>query len=121
MNRKVGNIMVSRNGAEFRSLDGKRNVPGIRREFLLGKSQADYCKVKLHDATNFKGFEPGGKILVHPSIYIYIYIYGSTALLLEFGCFFSFLVYTQSVGLLGRRVSSSQGRYLHTKNNTNTE
>jgi hypothetical protein len=31
---------------------------------------------------------------------------------LDLGRFFSFLIYTQSVGLLGRRISSSQGRYL---------
>jgi hypothetical protein len=29
--------------------------------------------------------------------------------------FFSFLIYTQSVGLLGRGMSLSQGRYLHTE------
>jgi hypothetical protein len=40
-------------------------------------------------------------------------IYGSTAHV-DFGCFFSFLIYTQSVGLLGRGISPSQGRYLHT-------
>jgi hypothetical protein len=30
------------------------------------------------------------------------------------GRFFSSLIYTQSVGLLGRVISPSQGRYLHT-------
>jgi hypothetical protein len=30
-------------------------------------------------------------------------------------CFFSFLIYTQFVRLLGRGISSSQGRYLHTE------
>jgi hypothetical protein len=39
--------------------------------------------------------------------------HGSTTLL-ELGCFFSFLIYTQSVGLLGRGISPSQVRYLHT-------
>jgi hypothetical protein len=29
------------------------------------------------------------------------------------GLFFSFLIYTQTVGLLGRVISPSQGRYLH--------
>jgi hypothetical protein len=38
--------------------------------------------------------------------------YGSTALV-GFGRFFSFLIYTQSVGLLGRGISQSQGHYLH--------
>jgi hypothetical protein len=41
-------------------------------------------------------------------------IYGSTALV-DLGRFFSFLIYTQSVGLLRRGISSSQGRYLHTE------
>jgi hypothetical protein len=34
---------------------------------------------------------------------------------LDLGRFLSFLIYTQSVGLLGRGISPSQGRYLHTK------
>jgi hypothetical protein len=45
---------------------------------------------------------------------IYLSIYGSTALV-DLGSFFSFLIYTQSVGLLGRGISPSQGRYLHKK------
>jgi hypothetical protein len=40
-------------------------------------------------------------------------IYGSTALV-ELGRFFGFLIYTESVGLLGRGISPSQGFYLHT-------
>jgi hypothetical protein len=48
-------------------------------------------------------------------------VYGSTALLLDLGRLFSFLIYIQSVGLLGRGISPSQSRYLHTQNNTNTE
>jgi hypothetical protein len=39
-------------------------------------------------------------------------IYGCTALV-DLGRFFSFLIYTQSVWLLGRGISPSQGRYLH--------
>jgi hypothetical protein len=45
-------------------------------------------------------------------------IYGSTALV-GLGRFFSFLIYTQSVGLLGRVISPSQGRYLHTEQKQN--
>jgi hypothetical protein len=40
-------------------------------------------------------------------------IYGSTALV-DLGHFFSFLIYTQSVGHLGRGISPLQGHYLHT-------
>jgi hypothetical protein len=43
---------------------------------------------------------------------IYLSIYGSTALV-DLGRFFSFVIHTQSVGLLGRWISPSQGRYLH--------
>jgi hypothetical protein len=43
----------------------------------------------------------------------YLSIYGSTALV-DLGRFFSFLIYTQSVRLLGRWISPAQGRYLHT-------
>jgi hypothetical protein len=45
---------------------------------------------------------------------LYLYIYGSTDLV-DFGRFFSFLIYTQSVGLLERGISPSQGHYLHKK------
>jgi hypothetical protein len=41
-------------------------------------------------------------------------IYGCTVLV-ELGSFFSLLIYTQSVGLLGRGISPSQGRYLQTE------
>jgi hypothetical protein len=41
-------------------------------------------------------------------------IYGCTALV-NLGRFFSFLIYTQSVGLLGRGISPLQGLYLHTE------
>jgi hypothetical protein len=46
------------------------------------------------------------------NVTLYVYIYGSTALV-DLDRFFSFLIYTQSVGLLGRGISQSQGRYLH--------
>jgi hypothetical protein len=45
---------------------------------------------------------------------IYLSIYGSIALV-GLGGFFSFLIYTQLVGPLGREISSSQGRCLHTE------
>jgi hypothetical protein len=47
-------------------------------------------------------------------IYMPIYpsIHGSTALV-DLGRFFSFLIYTQSVGLLGQGISPSRGRYLY--------
>jgi hypothetical protein len=45
---------------------------------------------------------------------IYLSLYGST-ILVDFGSFFSFLIYIQSVGVLGRGISPSQGRYLHTE------
>jgi hypothetical protein len=43
--------------------------------------------------------------------FIHLWLYSP---LLELGRFFSFLNYTQLVGLLGRGKSPSQGRYLHT-------
>jgi hypothetical protein len=50
----------------------------------------------------------------YSGIYLSIYLstYGSTVLV-ELVLFFSVLIYTQSVGLLGRVISPSQGRYLH--------
>jgi hypothetical protein len=49
---------------------------------------------------------------IHPSIDISIY--GCTGLV-DLGRFLSFFIYTQSVGLLGRGISPSQGRRLHTE------
>jgi hypothetical protein len=49
----------------------------------------------------------------------------TTTALMDLDQFFSFLIYTQSVGLLGRSTSPPQGRYLHTeqrrKNAHNTD
>jgi hypothetical protein len=45
---------------------------------------------------------------------VYRPIYGSTVLM-DLGRFFSLLIYTQSVGLLGWGISPSKGRYLHTE------
>jgi hypothetical protein len=44
-------------------------------------------------------------------------IYGSTALV-DPGRFFSSFIHTQTVELLGRGISPSQGRYLHTEQQT---
>jgi hypothetical protein len=41
---------------------------------------------------------------------IYLWLYS----LVDLGRIFCFLIYTQSEGLLGRGISPSQGRYLHT-------
>jgi hypothetical protein len=46
---------------------------------------------------------------------IYLSIYGSTALCLTLASFSVSWSYTQSVGLLGRGISPSQGRYLQTQ------
>jgi hypothetical protein len=56
------------------------------------------------------------------SIYLSIYlsICGSTALV-DLGLFFSSLIYTQSVGLLGRGISPSQGQSLPTHRTTQTQ
>jgi hypothetical protein len=53
---------------------------------------------------------------IYLSIYlpIYLSIYGSTALV-DLGSFFIFLISTQSVRLLGRGISPSHSRYLHTE------
>jgi hypothetical protein len=48
------------------------------------------------------------------SLSLSLSLYGSTVLV-YLGRFFSFLIYTQSVGLLGREISPSQGRYLQTE------
>jgi hypothetical protein len=50
---------------------------------------------------------------------IYLSIYGSTALV-DLGRFFSFLIYTQSTGLLGRGISRRKAA-TYIQNNTNIE
>jgi hypothetical protein len=44
---------------------------------------------------------------------IYLSIYGCTALCLTLAAFSVYSSFTQSVGLLGREISPSEGRYLH--------
>jgi hypothetical protein len=50
-------------------------------------------------------------VSVRPSVSLSVYC--CTALV-DLGHFSSFLIYTQSVGLLGWGISPSQGRYLYT-------
>jgi hypothetical protein len=45
----------------------------------------------------------------------YLWLYSS---LLDLGRFFSFLIYTQSVGILERGITPLQGRYLHRETQT---
>jgi hypothetical protein len=47
-------------------------------------------------------------------VYVCQSIYGSTALV-DLGRFFSFLIHTQSVGLVGRGINPLQGCCLHTE------
>jgi hypothetical protein len=54
------------------------------------------------------------------SIYLPIYFYGCTAFVV-LGRFFSSLIYTQSVGLLGLGISPSEGRYIHRTTQTKTK
>jgi hypothetical protein len=54
----------------------------------------------------------GNQFISSHLIYSCPSIYGSTAFV-DLGRFFSFLIYTQSVGLLGQGISPLQGRYLH--------
>jgi hypothetical protein len=57
-------------------------------------------------------------ICLYPPTHLLTYVptYGSTTLLV-LGSFFSFLIYTQSVGLFGQVISPLQGRYLHKEQN----
>jgi hypothetical protein len=53
---------------------------------------------------------------LYPRRQNFIYFFPSflPTALVDLGRYFSFLIYTQPVGLLGRGISSSHGRYLHT-------
>jgi hypothetical protein len=51
----------------------------------------------------------------------YISIYGSTVFCWNLAAFWVSYSYTQSVGLLGRGISPSQGRYLHTEQPIQTQ
>jgi hypothetical protein len=56
-------------------------------------------------------------VLMYPpssSVFFFFFFYGSTTLV-GLGHFFSSLSHTQSVELLGRVISPSQGSYLHTE------
>jgi hypothetical protein len=86
--------------------------------FTLGPFVWDLWCTKGH----WGGFSSSDSLSVIKAIYTNFatlinypfYFCGSTALV-GLGRFFSSLIYKQSVGLLGRRISRSQGRYLHTE------
>jgi hypothetical protein len=73
-----------------------------------------------HDNRRVQGTEMNYESVLHNNVTFSLWmfynlpIYGCTALV-HLGDFFNFLIYTQSVGLLGRGISPSQGRYLHTE------
>jgi hypothetical protein len=79
---------------------------------LHNLSQSNYVNIRTCDQV-FPS-EVFRMILTIKSKYfpIYLFIYRSTALV-GLGSFFSFLIYTQLVGLLGPGINPSQGRYLH--------
>jgi hypothetical protein len=77
----------------------------------------DYCKIKrLKSSRNNKSvsshyiYQPHLTTVDLLSIYLWLY-----SLFWDLVCFFSFIIYTQSVGLRRRGISLSQGRYLHTQ------
>jgi hypothetical protein len=55
-----------------------------------------------------------GKYIIYNFLhtYVYLWLYSPCG---PWPLFFSFLIYTHSVGFLGRGISPSQGRYLHTE------
>jgi hypothetical protein len=59
-------------------------------------------------------------IILLPRLSVCLSIYGCTALCWTLAAFSVSLSYTQSVGLLGRGISLSQGRYLHTEQHKHT-
>jgi hypothetical protein len=74
---------------------------------LHDKNMTDVRNSEVGTTSAFLTWDP-------KTMYDNISINGSTVLV-DPDCFFSFLIYTQSVGLLGRGISPSQGRYLRTE------
>jgi hypothetical protein len=70
----------------------------------MSELRARCSKAPVIISTKFLSFRPLNRI----SIFV-------SKVLVEIGRFFSFLMYTQSARLLGRGISPSQGRYLHTE------
>jgi hypothetical protein len=52
------------------------------------------------------------------SLPIYLWLYSPSV---DLGRFFTFLIYTQTAGLLERGIPTSQGRYLHPEQQTQNE
>jgi hypothetical protein len=90
----------------------------------MSELQARCSKAPIFISAKFLSFRPLNRLSVylsvrpsvrssiHPSIHPPI---SASTALVDLGRFFSFLIYTQLVGLLGRGISPSQGRYLHTE------
>jgi hypothetical protein len=91
-------------------------VPLNTGEFLSSRATGAFSQKTQFHGISYKLL---GLILFFVSFFVvclqrYLPAYGCTALV-DIGRFFSFLIYTQSVGLLGRGISRSQGFYLHTE------
>jgi hypothetical protein len=94
----------------------------IRSGETVGQMNGTTITIIITTTTSTIGVTAIKTITTMTTIYLSIYlsIYGSTALV-DFGRFFSFLIYTQSVGLLGRGGSDPRKACTYTQNNTNTE
>jgi hypothetical protein len=81
-----------------------------------------FYSIVFYGIINNKSFQSMFYLSIHLPVFLSVClsIYGSTALSWALAAF-SVSSFTQSVVLLGRGISPSQGRYLHTQDNTNTE
>jgi hypothetical protein len=84
-----------------KSLHSLYTSPTVRKAISSWSFNSYPINYKLHALMGFK---------IH--FLLYLSINGSIALV-DLGRFFSNLIHTQSVGLLGWEISPSQGRYLH--------
>jgi hypothetical protein len=67
----------------------------------------EVISIQILKTTIYRPIHPSVHPSIHPSMY------GSTALCWALAVFQFLYSYTQTVGLLGRGISPSQGRYLH--------
>jgi hypothetical protein len=80
----------------------------LSRQHKRRRRSPEYFFLKLQ----LSGTEPFTYSYACIYISVCLSVYVSTAFV-DLGLFFSFLIYTQSIGILGQDISPSQGRYLH--------
>jgi hypothetical protein len=87
--------------------------PTLPQQFCVSRKKKPITIMNFQGTVKFDNLSIYLSVYLPTYLYVYLSIYGSLDFV-ELGRFSVSRSFTQSVGLLGRGISPSQGRYLHT-------